>query len=132
MKLEKIASLCFFASSAPVPVKAGGTLAVIFDGRGHLVLNKTHTLTLHDGIFRIPLSLLKEGENTLSLSTEKGTLASEGLVFEVGTVRPAGVSAEEYLPALFKELRRLDRALSAQAEEITALKEKTKERALFS
>ena len=132
MKLEKIASLCFFASSVPVPVKAGGTLAVIFDGSGHLVLNKTHTLAPHDGVFRIPVSLLKEGENTLSLSTERGVLSSEGLIFEGGTVRPSGFSAEKYLPLLFKELRRLDRALSAQAEEISILKEKTKERALFS
>lgn len=132
MKLEKIGSTCFFASPTAVPVKAGSSLSVVFGGEGHLVLNREHTLSLKDGVFRIPVSFLKEGENTLSLSTKEGALRSEGLTLRDGTVFPSGISAEDYLPVLFKELRRLDGALSAQAKEIAALKEKTKERALFS
>ena len=132
MKLEKIGNACFFASPATVPVKAGGALSVVFSGEGHLVFNREHTLSLRDGVFRIPFSLFKEGENTLSLSTREGSLASESLTLKEGAVFPSGISAEVYLPALFKELRRIDGALKAQAEEIAALKEKTKERALFS
>ena len=132
MKLEKIGSTCFFASPTAVPVKAGGALSVVFGGEGHLVLNREHTLSLKDGVFPIPVSLLKEGENTLSLSTKEGALSSEGLTLRDGVVSPSGISPEALLPALFKELRRLDRALASQAQDITLLKEKTKERALFS
>ena len=132
MKLEKIGNVCFFASPVSISVKKGGALSVIYNGEGHLVLNREHTLALKDGVFRIPFSLLKEGENTLSLSSKEGALSSEGLTLRDGAVSPSGISPEALLPALFKELRRLDRALTSQAQDITLLKEKTKERALFS
>jgi len=54
MKLEKIGSVCFFASPTPIPVKKNGALSVIYGGQGHLVLNREHTLSQRDGVFRIP------------------------------------------------------------------------------
>ena len=132
MKLETLSNLCFFASPTPSSVKKGGTLSIIFEGKGHLVLNGRHAFSLSDGVFKIPHALLKEGENTLSIASPEGSFSVESLTVKDGLVFPSGIRSEVYLPLLFKEVRRLKDALRAQAEEICVLKEKTKERTLFS
>ena len=132
MKLEKTDSLCLFVSPAPSPLKAGGTLSVVFDGKGHLLLNGKHSLAAKDGVFLIPHRLLSEGENTLSYSSENGSIPCEGLSVREGLITPSGISEKDAVRLLFGEVLRLRAALREQAKEICILQEKTKERTLFS
>lgn len=132
MKLEKIGGLCFFASPTVLADKGEGSFAVIFDGGGHLLLNQKHSLSLRDGVFRIPYRFLREGENTLSLCTEEGSFRAEGLLKKDGFISPLGMDAADAVRLLSGEMLRLRQALRAQGEKIRALQEKNKERTLFS
>ena len=138
MKLERIGSLCFFAAPTPVVFKREGFLAIVYAGEGHLILNGKHSIALSDGVFRIPLRLLRDGENTLSLSSKEGSLRVESIVKENGAATPVGISADDALRLAFGEILRLRGALNEQAKDVCALKEKTekleksKKRTLFS
>lgn len=132
MKLEKLDRMCLFASPTALPVKAGGMLAVVYDGKGHLLLGGKHPITLKDGVFFIPHRLLCEGENTLSLSSEEGSIPCESLTVKDGLITPTGICEKEGLRLLLGEVLHLRAALQKQAKEIRTLQEKTRERTLFS
>lgn len=132
LTLKKTAGFYHFKERSGKLLRDADVICLSFPEGGSLLLNGTHSLLSENGIFKLLPSRLQEGENTLSYVSDKGAFLTEGLLVKEGLLSPSGLMKERYLLALMNEIDRIAIREDEASGDIEALKQKTKERVLFS
>ena len=132
LTLKKTAGFYHFKERITKSLKDADVICLDFSEGGTLLLNGTHSVLSENGVFKLLPSRLREGENTLSYVNGKNAFLTEGVLLKDGTLSPSGLMKEAYLVALMNEVERIAEREEKASHEIHSLKEKTKERALFS
>ena len=127
MTYTVLQQICCFADRKAQTVN-GSHLSLHFPEEGILLLNGKSRYSTCDKSISIPISALREGENTLVFHANGITFRTEGIFRRKKTFLPCGIDEQELLFALTKEFRTIRAQLSHLEKEIAEYAQK----ALFS
>ena len=112
-------ALCLLAERSPKEVQ-GNRLVLRFPTDGSVYIGGQEPIQTQNGAATVPLSALKEGENTVRFRTGGKEWRTEGILRRQKTLSPCGISEEERFCALLDERQKLLARLDALEKDVAA------------